>query len=136
MAPAAVLPLQQLKRRMGPLTVRELRLVNHGHMTLADVCADRRDTTLWPELWRWLHGRQAPDWDRLVVTHTPADGVLAGWMQQQPPAHLLQSVASSSARVDCREKMPGLGLQGQHLGGPGISVVAQLFQLEFASGRQ
>lgn len=104
----AVLPLQQLKRRMGPLTVRELRLVNHGHMTLADVCADRRDTTLWPELWRWLHGRQAPDWDRLVVTHTPADGVLAGWMQQQPPAHLLQSVASSSARVDCRRSLDEL----------------------------
>lgn len=105
---SAVLPLQLVHRRMGPLMVRELRLVNHGHMTLADVCADRRDPTLWPDLWRWLHSRQAPRWDRLVVTQTPADGVLAGWMQQQPPAHLLHSVASSSARVDCRRSLDEL----------------------------
>lgn len=104
----AVLPLQRVQRRLGPLRVRELRLINHGHMTLADACADRDDPALWPSLWRWLNSREAPKWDRLVVTHTPFDGVLAGWMRQAPPDCLLQSVSSSSARVDCRRTLEEL----------------------------
>jgi CelD/BcsL family acetyltransferase involved in cellulose biosynthesis len=104
----AVLPLQRLFRRVGPLAVSELRMVSNGHMTLADVCADRKSSELWMAWWQWLQSASAPTWDRLAVTSTPADGVWAAWMQQMLPSHALHSTASSSARTDCRRSLDDL----------------------------
>ncbi|ACB35330.1 Protein involved in cellulose biosynthesis (CelD)-like protein [Leptothrix cholodnii SP-6] len=104
----AVFALQSVVRKVGPLRVPELRFVNHGHMTLSDVCADRADVTLWPAFWNWLQGRDAPEWDRFVLPQIPADGVMAAWLQHFAPQRMLHSVASSSARVDCRRSMEEL----------------------------
>lgn len=104
----AVLPVQRARRRIGPFPLTELRLINHGHMTLSDACANRNSKGLWPMLWDWLKGKEAPDWDRLVATATPADGIWAGWMKEMLPSNSLHSVSTSSARTDCRRTLDSL----------------------------
>jgi len=104
----AVLPVQRMIKRLGPLTILELRLINHGHMTLADVCCERESTDLWRAWWRWLNSSEAPRWDRIIVSHTPSDGVLSAWIRDFTPSHALSSVTSSSARTDCRRSLDDL----------------------------
>jgi hypothetical protein len=77
-------------------------------MTLADACANRSTRGFWPMLWDWLKGKEAPNWDRLVATATPADGIWAGWMKEMLPSNSLHSISASSARTDCRRTFDSL----------------------------
>ena len=104
----AVLPVQRMVKRLGPLKVSDLRLINHGHMTLADVCCAHESAELWRAWWHWLNSSAAPRWDRIAVRHTPSDSVWSEWMRDFAPAHSLSSVASSSARTDCRRTLDDL----------------------------
>lgn len=86
-----------LRSRLTP----ELEMVTGEHQVLADLVADRRETSLWPALHDWLARQRALRWAVMRLPAVCADSTLSAMIQDSAAPRCLRTARTCSAWLDC-----------------------------------